>query len=162
MLKDKDEAENMVRKTYVKAYRFWDQFHKISNCQAYLFKTMINIFIREFRREPGSQAWTNSGDVAGQNLWSQSTKQEVNFDHVEAIFSKLSGADVRKMVMDLPDDFKLVIVLSWLEDFSYREMGFIAGIRLEVVKLRLYQGCQLIREEIYKLAMAERILVAVS
>ena len=161
MLSDKDDAEDLVRQTYVRAYNFWDKFHKIADCRTYLFKTMINIFAKKFQAEPALQTWTNSDKVAGHNHWNQLQNREILFDPVEATISKINSADVRKILMDLPDDFKLVIVLSWLEGFSYREIGLIAGIRLEIVKSRQYEGCQLLKEKIYEHSIVENQPISV-
>ncbi|MGB5105180.1 MAG: sigma factor-like helix-turn-helix DNA-binding protein, partial [Candidatus Zixiibacteriota bacterium] len=63
-------------------------------------------------------------------------------------FDTISGAGVKTAIRALPDDIRLIAVLSLLEDFSYSEIADIVGVHLETVRSRIPQGRRLIRESI--------------
>ncbi len=48
---NKDDAQDLLQETYLKAYRFWDQFREGTNCKAWLFQIMKNSFINRYRKE---------------------------------------------------------------------------------------------------------------
>ena len=48
---NKEEAEDLVQETYLKAYRFFDTFQKGTNIKAWLFKILRNTFINKYRKE---------------------------------------------------------------------------------------------------------------
>jgi RNA polymerase sigma-70 factor (ECF subfamily) len=161
MLIDEHDAENLVEQTYAKAYHHRDKFHATSNCQAYLFKTMMSIFAKDFPCRHKSLSLTDAVDVGDHILCGHFANLEANLEYLRVLFSSIPSAEIKRTVMALPDDFKLVVVLSWLEGFSYQEIGYIAGIRLEAVKSRLFQGRKLLKKELYKYTKGEGNLNAV-
>ncbi|MCH8022004.1 sigma-70 family RNA polymerase sigma factor [candidate division KSB1 bacterium] len=63
MTKNVGDAEDLVQEALVKAYRFWDKFEPGSNCRAWLFKIMTNVFINEYRAKSRSPMAINVDDV---------------------------------------------------------------------------------------------------
>ena len=75
-------------------------------------------------------------------LNSRSVDQQPIDESGRVPLSAISEDDVKKAIGDLPDDFRLIVVLSLLEGFSCREIADIAGINLETVRFKLHQGPQ--------------------
>jgi RNA polymerase sigma-70 factor (ECF subfamily) len=69
------------------------------------------------------------------------------------LFSKIFDDDVKKAIENLPDDFRLVVVLSFLEGFSYQEIAEIADLQLGTVKSRLHRGRKLLQKELLDYAI---------
>ena len=45
MTRNRAEAEDLVQETYMRAYRFFDQYEKGTNCKAWLFRMLRNNFM---------------------------------------------------------------------------------------------------------------------
>lgn len=153
MTKNQSDAEDLVQETMVKAYRFWDKFEPGSNCRAWLFKIMTNIFINEYRSKSRTPVSVNMDDIDDNFLYGQLAAKSPDKNPEEMLFAKIFDDDVKKAIEELPDDFRLVVVLSFLEDFSYQEIADIVDLQLGTVKSRLHRGRKLLQKKLYDYAV---------
>ncbi len=153
MTKNESDAEDLVQETYVKAYRFWDRFEPGSNCRAWLFKIMTNIFINEYRSKSRSPVAVNVDEVDDNFLYGQLAVDEPSENPEQQFFAKIFDDDVKKAIEDLPDDFRFVVVLSFLEGFSYQEIADIMDLQLGTVKSRLHRGRKLLQKALWDYAI---------
>lgn len=153
MTKNENDAQDLVQEAFVKAYRFWDKFEPGSNCRAWLFKIMTNIFINEYRSKTRSPVTVNVDEIDDNFLYGQLAAGDGTVNPEEKLFSKIFDADVRKAINNLPDDFRVVVVLAFLEDFSYQEIADIADLQLGTVKSRLHRGRKLLQKELFEYAV---------
>jgi RNA polymerase sigma-70 factor (ECF subfamily) len=61
----------------------------------------------------------------------------------------MSSDDVKNAIRNLPDDFRLIVVLSLLEGFSYQEIAEITGFPLNAVRSRLHRGRRLLQKRLF-------------
>ena len=153
MLKNQSDAEDLVQEAFAKAYRFWDKFEPGSNCRAWLFKIMTNIFINDYRSKSRSPVSVNVDEIDDYYLYKQMDSLELEGDPEQTLFSKIFDDDVKKAIEELPDDFKMVVVLSFLEGFSYQEIAEITDLQLGTVKSRLHRGRKLLQKKLYDYAI---------
>lgn len=153
MTKNENDAQDLVQEAFVKAYRFWDKFEPGSNCRAWLFKIMTNIFINEYRSKTRSPVTVNVDEIDDNFLYGQLASGDGTVSPEEQLFSKIFDADIRKAIENLPDDFRIVVVLAFLEDFSYQEIADIADLQLGTVKSRLHRGRKLLQKELFEYAV---------
>lgn len=153
MTKNEKDAEDLVQETMVKAYRFWEKFEKGSNCRAWLFRIMTNIFINEYRSKSRSPMSISTDDVDDNFLYGQLASGGTTETPEQALFAKIFDKDVKNAIDKLPDDFRMVIVLSFLEGFSYQEIANITDLQLGTVKSRLHRGRKLLQKELYDYAI---------
>ncbi len=66
----------------------------------------------------------------------------------EAEFSKLLDDDVQKALEGLPDDFRMVILLSTVEGFSYKEISKMVDCPVGTVMSRIYRGRKMLKEKL--------------
>lgn len=153
MTKNEKDAEDLVQEAFVKAYRFWDKFEPGSNCRAWLFKIMTNIFINDYRSKSRSPMAVNVDDIDDNFLYGQLAVGGKEENPEQDLFNKIFDDDVKKAIENLPDDFRLVVMLSFLEGFSYQEIAEIADLQLGTVKSRLHRGRKLLQKELYDYAI---------
>jgi len=153
MTKNQSDAEDLVQETMVKAYRFWDKFEPGSNCRAWLFKIMTNIFINEYRSKSRTPVSVDLDDIDDNFLYGQLATVPSDRNPEEELFAKIFDDDVKKAIEELPDDFRLVVVLSFLEGFSYQEIADIVNLQLGTVKSRLHRGRKLLQKKLYDYAV---------
>ncbi len=153
MTKNESDAEDLVQEAYVKAYRFWDRFEPGSNCRAWLFKIMTNIFINEYRSKTRSPMSVNVDELDDNFLYGQLAVDQTTRNPEQELFSRIFDDDVKKAVESLPDDFRLVVVLAFLEGFSYQEIADIMDLQLGTVKSRLHRGRKLLQKALWDYAI---------
>ncbi len=153
MTKNENDAQDLVQETMIKSYRFWDKFEPGSNCRAWLFKIMTNIFINDYRSKSRSPMAVNVDEIDDNFLYGQLAVGPKSVDPEKELFAKVFDDDVKRAVENLPDDFRLVVVLSFLEGFSYQEIAEIADLQLGTVKSRLHRGRKLLQKELYDYAV---------
>ncbi len=151
-----DEAEDLVQDTYLRALRFYKKFQPGTNLKAWLFRMMVNLFINRYRRTRRGRE-IHEGieryDViermvpAGQ-LASTGAPEEF-------FFEKLFSDDVVAAIDELPHDFKMVVLLADVNDFSYAQIAGILGIPVGTVMSRLHRGRKLLRSALYAFAVEE-------
>jgi RNA polymerase sigma-70 factor (ECF subfamily) len=153
MTKNTNDAEDLVQETFVKAYRFWDKFELGSNCRAWLFKIMTNIFINDYRAKSRTPTPVDVDDIDDGYLYNQLAGSQTSANPEEQLFAKLVDDDVKRAIEELPDDFRVVVILSFLEGFSYQEIADIADLQLGTVKSRLHRGRKLLQKQLLDYAI---------
>ena len=153
MTRNEADAEDLVQEAMIKAYRFWDKFEPGSNCRAWLFKIMTNIFINDYRAKSRAPISVNVDDIDDNFLYGQLANLGPERTPESRLFAKIFDDDVKKAIEELPDDFRLVVVLSFLEEFSYQEIADIVGLQLGTVKSRLHRGRKLLQKQLYDYAV---------
>ena len=160
MTKNVGDAEDLVQEALVKAYRFWDKFETGSNCRAWLFKIMTNVFINEYRSKSRSPMSVNVDDIDDNYLYGQLATNSDGDNPEKELFAKMLDDDVKKAIDELPDDFRIVVVLSFIEGFSYQEIAEIADLQLGTVKSRLHRGRKLLQKELLDYAIRNGFIKA--
>lgn len=153
MTKTESDAEDLVQETMLKAYRFFDKFEEGTNCKAWLFKIMTNIFINNYRSQSKAPPSIAVDDLDDGFLYGQLAKNPDLNNPEKEFFAKIFDDDVRAAVNDLPEDFRLVVMLSFLEGFAYQEIADITGLQIGTVKSRLHRGRKLLQKSLLDYAL---------
>jgi RNA polymerase sigma-70 factor (ECF subfamily) len=147
LTRDQTAAEDLVQDAYLRAYRFFDKFEKGTNFKAWLFKIIKNVYINKYRKESKTPQMMDTSDAEASGFLSVTETPE------NQIFDRLLDDDITKALDSLPDDFRLTLILSDLEGFSYKEIAEILDCPIGTVMSRLHRGRKLLRKNLYEYAM---------
>jgi len=150
--KNSTDAEDLVQEAFVKAYRYWDKYESGSNCRAWLYRIMTNVFINQYRSQARSPMVANLGDVDDRFLFGRMAVEDTSSNPEQELFSKVFGEDVDRAIENLPYDYRLVVILTFMEGFSYRQIAEITGLNLGTVKSRLHRGRKLLQKQLWEYA----------
>jgi len=153
MTRSAEDAEDLVQETYFKAYKYYDKFEEGTNLKAWLFKILKNTFINNYRRkklEPRSVDFAEIEDSFERIVRRDNNDQAV--DPESEFFTGVLDDDVRKALESLPYDYRMVVILADLEDFSYKEIADILDCPVGTVMSRLYRGRKLLEKALLKYA----------
>ncbi len=148
---DKESAKDLVQETYLKAYRFIDRYVSGTNAKAWLFKILKNAYINQYRKRNKQPQRVDLEDFIGYH----ETDDESNiqyFDLREELFHNMMGDEVTQAINSLPVDFRTVILLCDIEDFSYEEISKIVDIPIGTVRSRLFRARNLLKEKLSEYA----------
>src|SRR5207248_7076845 len=143
----KEEAEDLVQETYARAFRSWRSFTPGTNLRAWLLRILTNLNIdrgRRRQRTPDTQP-LEEGDYFLYNRLEESSGDSSNDE--ERVVERLSQDDVVTALSAVPHDFRDVIVLVDIGDFSYADAAQILDIPIGTVMSRLHRGRRILKRE---------------
>ena len=148
LTRNRQDAEDLLQETYLRAYAHYDGYREGTNLKAWLFRILKNGFINGYRqrkagpREVDLERGGASFEAALEDVTPSAATPEA-----ELLDRTLDG-DVARAIGGLPEDFRIVVELVDLQDFSYREAADILEIPLGTVMSRLYRGRRLLEESL--------------
>ena len=152
MTRNPQDAEDLVQETYLKAYKYYDKFTEGTNFKAWLFRILKNTFINNYRKrqqEPPQNAFDEIEDVFESQVSSEAGSiPNPEEDALENVLDE----DVQRALDALPDEYRMVVVLADLEDFSYQEIAEILEIPVGTVMSRLYRARRRLESEMLRYA----------
>jgi RNA polymerase sigma-70 factor (ECF subfamily) len=160
MTRNPSDADDLVQESYLRAFRSWHQFEPGTNLKAWLFRILTNLYISEYRkkqREPVMVPAEDSSDFDLYQALGGGTDGAARSAESEALESLLDE-DVKQALSDLPENFRLAVLLADVEGFSYKEIAEIMNVPIGTVMSRLHRGRKLLQKALMKLAR-ERGLV---
>ncbi len=146
LVHEREDAEDLVQETCLKAFRALHQFQPGSDCKAWLITILINTYRDWARKSMKKPRPVSFEDFAGfyshlQQEHAQSRAQDPEEITVQANMEYL----VHMAIEDLPPEFRLAVLLANVEGYSYREIAEIVDCPIGTVMSRLYRGRQLLR-----------------
>jgi RNA polymerase sigma-70 factor (ECF subfamily) len=145
----REEAEDLVQETYARAFRSWRSFTPGTNLRAWLLRILTNLNIDRGRRQqrtPDVQP-LEEGDYFLYNKLEETSNSPTD---EERVVQRLSQNDVVSALSEVPHDFRDVLVLVDIGDFTYADAAQILDIPIGTVMSRLHRG-----RRILKRAMAD-------
>src|SRR6266487_1885028 len=153
LVSTREEAEDLMQETYARAFRAWRSFRPGTNLRAWLLRILTNLNIdrgRRRQRTPDTQP-LEEGDYFLYNRLEQ-TGRDTNVDE-DRVVERLSQDDVVSALSALPHDFRGVVVLVDIGDFSYADAAQILEIPIGTVMTRLHRGRRILKQELAEQAV---------
>ena len=145
LAQNKDEAEDLVQETYLKAFRGFASFQPRTNFRAWIFQILKNTFLSE-------RAKTQRREVVMFSTDEELPELAACSDSIESILFERSRLDaIRGAIEELPVIFQEVLLLCDLEEASYREIAEILSIPIGTVMSRLARARKAVRESLRSL-----------
>ncbi len=150
LTQNRAEAEDLTQETCLRAFRGFHHFNPGTNCRAWLFAILRNAFRDRLRRRRRELLDAESEECDGE---SHSATWVTPAGHPEQeFFLTVFDGDVDRALKALPLPFREVVMLSDLEDLSYKEIAEVVGCPIGTVMSRLSRGRALLREALGRFA----------
>jgi RNA polymerase sigma-70 factor (ECF subfamily) len=148
LTRNASEAQDLVQETYLKAYRFFHRFEPGTNVKAWLFTILRNTYINAYRKTVRQQPQTDFEQVSPFYADPATPAEWAERGSVEEMLRYVVHDDVKRALDDLPEEYRMVVLLADLEDFSYRDIATIVGCPVGTVMSRLFRGRRLLRKRL--------------
>jgi RNA polymerase sigma-70 factor, ECF subfamily len=150
----RDEAEDLVQETYARAFRSWRSYTPGTNLRAWLLRILTNLNIDRGRRTQRAPQTTplEANDYYLYDKLAEADRGETDEDRV---VERLSQDDIVAALSAVPHDFRDVIVLVDIGDFSYQDAANILDIPLGTVMSRLHRGRRILKRELAESALED-------
>src|SRR3954467_4254525 len=149
------DAEDLVQDALVKAMRARDQYQPGTNLKAWLFKILTNTFINKYRRG-GLERVVRDGPDADPlaDGWVSAASMRALRDPETQALRPIVEEEIHRALAELPEEFRLAVVLSDVEELSYKEIADVMGCPIGTVMSRLHRGRRLLKGRLYEHARA--------
>lgn len=155
------EGEDLVQDTFLKAMRARDQFETGTNIRAWLLKILTNTFINRYRRGSLERSVVDGADAEPlSDAWVGSSSMNAMRDPESAAIRPMLEAEIQSALAELPEEFRLAVVLSDVEELSYKEISDIMGCPIGTVMSRLHRGRKMLKTRLYDHAVEFGIIEA--
>ena len=144
----REEAEDLVQETYARAFRSWRSFTPGTNLRAWLLRILTNLNIdrgRRVQRTPDLQPLEEGDYYLANKVAAAEGEQALD---QERVVERLSQDGIVHALADVPHDFRDVVVLVDIGEFSYAEAAQILDIPMGTVMSRLHRGRRILKQNL--------------
>jgi RNA polymerase sigma-70 factor (ECF subfamily) len=162
MTRNPADAEDLVQETYLKAYRAFGSFKEGTNLKAWLYRILTNTFINAYRARKRRPEQTELDDVEDLYLYRRLGGLEAvsaGRSAEEEVLEHFTEGEVKAAVEELPEQFRLAVLLADVEGFSYKEIAEILDIPIGTVMSRLHRGRKALQKTLHDFGMQRRLVV---
>ena len=146
---DEDDAQDLVQDTCLKAYRFVNSFEPGTYAKAWLFRILKNSFINDYRKKSRGPSKVEFEWVEQSILGEDEAAEPAYYADLQAeTVNDMLGDEITAALQSLPVDFRMIIILCDLEEFSYEEMAKILDIPIGTVRSRLHRARALLKTKL--------------
>jgi RNA polymerase sigma-70 factor (ECF subfamily) len=157
MTRNQADAEDLVQETYLRGYRGFERFTEGTNLRAWLFRILTNTYINSYRARQRRPAETDLADIEDLYLYRRMRTLDsvlANRSAEEELMDLLTDDEVKNALEDLPENFRLPVLLADVEGFSYKEIAEMLEIPIGTVMSRLHRGRKAMQKTLFDYAHA--------
>jgi RNA polymerase sigma-70 factor (ECF subfamily) len=161
MTRNRSDAEDLVQETMLRAYRSFGTFTEGTNLRAWLFRILTNAYINRYRAKQRRPDETDLAEIEDLYLYRRVGSLETAAASLSAedqFMDLFTDDEVKAALENLPDNFRLPVILADVEGFAYKEIAEMLDIPVGTVMSRLHRGRKAMQRELYDFAL-ERGLV---
>lgn len=168
LTRNRDDAEDLVQEAALQAFRAFDSFQQGTNFKAWFFRILTNLFINAYRkrqRTPEVETLSESDDAPALYLFKRTREIGMharNPNPAALVIERLEVEQVSRAIAALPEDYRLVSALYFMEEFSYQEIAEIVGCPVGTVRSRLHRGRRMLQKSLWHIAEQQGIIADLS
>ena len=163
MTRNQADAEDLVQETYLRGFRSFHTFQEGTNLRAWLFRILTNAYINRYRAKQRRPIESDLGQVEDLYLYRRLGAMETAAAGQSAedqFLDLFTDDEVKQALEDLPDNFRLPVILADVEGFSYKEIAEMLDIPIGTVMSRLHRGRKAMQRALYEYAEARGLTAA--
>jgi RNA polymerase sigma-70 factor, ECF subfamily len=139
----RDEAEDLVQEVYMQAWKSFDSFESGTNCRAWLCAILLNK-VRHIHRDRSTRKVLPIDDISEDGL--------AAVVGTPCVPETISDEEILQALDNLPEPFREVVLLTDVQDLSYREAAQTLGVPEGTVMSRLNRARMLLRKKLAECA----------
>jgi RNA polymerase sigma-70 factor (ECF subfamily) len=144
------DAEDLVQDAAVKAFRGFDSFQAGSNFKAWYLRILVNCFLNDKRRAQRTFETTELDGVPEQYLYQHARRNSRRGeDPAMAFLQRIDEESIARSFAALPDDFRIVAALYFLEEMTYEQIAEVACCPIGTVRSRLFRARRLLQKSLW-------------
>ena len=161
MTRNATDAEDLVQETYLKAFNAYERFETGTNLKAWMYRILTNSYINAYRKKQRRPDESDIDDIEDLYLYRRlgGAESAVLSRSAEDELLEMFGEDEVKLALeDLPEHYRMPILLADVEGFAYKEIAEILDVPIGTVMSRLHRGRKQLQKRLYSFAEEHRLL----
>jgi RNA polymerase sigma-70 factor (ECF subfamily) len=162
MTRSRSDAEDLVQETYIKGWRSFHTFQEGTNLRAWLFRIMTNTYINKYNAQKRKGAEVELDDVEELFLYKRLgsiDQSQLSSSAEDQMLELFTDDEVKSALEELPEDFRIPVLLSDVDGFSYKEISEMLEIPIGTVMSRLHRGRKAMQKMLYEYARERGLIV---
>ena len=162
MTRNRSDAEDLVQETYIKGWRSFHTFQEGTNLRAWLFRIMTNTYINKYNAKKRKGTEVELDDVEELFLYKRLgsiDQSQLSSSAEDQMLELFTDDEVKGALESLPEDFRIPVLLSDVDGFSYKEIGEMLEIPMGTVMSRLHRGRKVMQKMLYEYARDRGLIV---
>lgn len=156
LCQDKHEAQELVSETVVKAFENRKQVRDEEKIKQWLFRILNNLFISSYRKAKNHRTvdlaeWLYPSfslfEQVGMSTFTDGGTPEKSF------INKITKQKIHQAINELPEDFRITLVLCDVNEFSYAEIAAITQVAIGTVRSRIARARCLLQNKLWQYAV---------
>jgi RNA polymerase sigma-70 factor, ECF subfamily len=161
LARSQPDAEDLVQEAALLAFRAFASFEPGTNFRAWFFKILTNCYFSKRRREKSRPVTSDLDDTPDLYLYARSA--EAGFptqgpDPAAQLLDQLGTERVVGAINRLPEEYRVVSTLYFMEDLSYEEIAQVLGCPIGTVRSRLHRGRKMLQKALWQVAEESGII----
>lgn len=153
---DSQDAEDLVQEAALRAFRFRHSFQPGTSFKAWFYRIVMNQFYTSTRRrQPTTSSLDSLTDAHEILMFVRSAEAGLlrsDADPAATAIARMTEDDVARALATLPEEFRTVATLYFVDDLSYQEIADILGVPIGTVRSRLHRGRQMLQKQLWRAA----------
>ena len=162
MTRNRLDAEDLVQETYIKGWRSFHTFQEGTNLRAWLFRIMTNTYINKYNAQKRKGTEVELDDVEELFLYKRLgsiDQSQLSSSAEDQMLDLFTDDEVKNALESLPEDFRIPVLLSDVDGFSYKEIAEMLEIPIGTVMSRLHRGRKAMQKMLYEYARDRGLIV---
>jgi RNA polymerase sigma-70 factor (ECF subfamily) len=154
--RNRADADDLVQEAALLALRGRSGFEAGTNFKAWYFRILTNCFRGRHRQQQRRPQTVDFDDTPDLYLYARSAESGLPHsgeDPASELISRLGTERVAAAIAALPEEFRVVSTLYFMEDFAYHEIAEVLGVPVGTVRSRLHRGRKMLQKSLWRVAV---------
>lgn len=163
LTRDEVDAEDLLQEAALRAVRFFHQFQPGTNFRSWFFKILANCYHSRVRKDRRNGQNVDIEDAPPLTLYLRSAEVGLHAaapDPAAEVLGRLGTDRIERALNELPEEYRTVATLYFLEDFKYEEIAQVLGIPVGTVRSRLHRGRRILQKRLWDMAVEHGLVPA--
>lgn len=161
LTRNQADAEDLVQDAALLAHRGFASFEPGSNFRAWFLKILVNCYYSRRRREKSRPVTSDLDDIPDLYLYARSGQAGFPTqgpDPAAQLLDKLGTERIAGAINRLPEEYRIVSTLYFMEDLSYEEIARVLECPVGTVRSRLHRGRKMLQKALWQIAEEDGIV----
>ena len=151
LTRNPSDAEDLLQETFARAFGAFHTFEPGTNLKAWLYRILMNTYISSYRKAKRSPQTIPTDDIEPFS-YVRSVLDDGGRTPETEVLDRIPDEEVKRALEELPEQFRMAVLLADVEGFSYKEIADITESSIGTVMSRLHRGRKALQKALWSYA----------